>query len=66
MITSEYIKSLHVTDDEKEELSHTYRGLIILDSLIGNRVKGEGKPLSHAVSGIDTLKKVILTLIIDK
>ena len=65
MITSEYINLIKLSDEDKETLAHTYKGLGLLYSLLSDRVSFEGTPLSHAISSIDVLKGTILTLISD-
>lgn len=65
MITSEYINLIKLSDEDKETLAHTYKGLGLLQSLLSDRVSFEGTPLSHAIGNIDVLKGTILTLISD-
>ena len=63
MLTSEFIKSLKLSEAEKVLLAQTYNGLSVLKSKIEPRVKGEGTELSEAVSHVDIIMGTILSLI---
>lgn len=63
MLTSEYIKTIPLSMDSKETLAHTYNGLGILHTLLADRVRLDGTPLSRAIGDIDVLKGVILSML---
>ena len=63
MLTSEYIKTIPLSMESKETLAHTYNGLGILNTLLADRVRLDGTPLSMAIGSIDVLKGVILSML---
>jgi len=63
MLTSEYIKTIPLSMESKETLVHTYNGLGILHTLLADRVRLDGTPLSMAIGNIDVLRGVILSML---
>jgi len=63
MLTSDYIKTIQLTEEEQNCLAHTYVGLGILYNKLYDKVCFDGTALSTAIGLIEVLKVATLDLL---